>query len=585
MTTISYMKKYCLLLLIALTLSLAAVASAEQTKKSTEKLNYTNATTLKELVKESEKNLETYRFTFTQDQNIAIIKVPAGNATYQTKILTLGAGGVNLTGKALKTASTSLSIPIGQEENATVATTELYFLNDTIYRNVNGNRTVLNLTFPENIWMSQNKLEQSSDLLNSSNVKLLGTEAINGVGYYVIEVTPDSSTLSDLVSRQLGSNFSKSLSTNISAEMGSNIYGSTLALNLSTLLNNTRLRYVIWITEDSHLPSMEYVQMSMMLTPDMFSLPSAKNLRMNIDSVTTVIFSGFNQTLNLALPNEVNIAGMSSSNNTSASLSRPADLNDPHVTISDIANDPDLQQQFWLAGAYAFLNGDYYSSRYGYPYMSYGMYSPYYTPYYTPYSTYGAYPNYNQYPNYNSYMPATQVNSPPGLGYTLPSQGYATPTQGYTVMTNYNPSLGTYLTDGKGMTLYHLVNDGGNYNSVCKDTACTGVWPPFYAQSINVPASLNLADLRTINVNGYKQYQQTSYKGWPLYYYSGDTAPGQINGQGLKDSYGTWSVVSPDSVNTFPATFPYSSVAATYPAVQPYTTPSTTTTPYSPSGY
>lgn len=580
------MKKYYLLLLIALTLSLATVAPAEQSKKSMEKLNYTNATTLKELVKESEKNLETYRFTFTQDQNIAIIKLPAGNATYQTKILTLGAGGVNLTGKALKTVSTSLSIPIGQEENATAATTELYFLNDTIYRNVNGNRTVLNLTFPENIWMSQNKLEQSSDLINSSKVKLLGTEAINGVGYYVIEVTPDSSTLSDLVSRQLGSNFSKSLPTNISTGVGSNIYGSTLALNLSALLNNTRLRYVIWITEDSHLPNMEYVQMSVNLTPDMFSLLGTKNLRMNIDSVTTVIFSGFNQTVNIALPKEVNTAGMSSSNNTNASLSGPAVSNDPHVTISDISNDPVLQQEFWLAGAYAFLNGDYYSSRYGYPYMSYGMYSPYYTPYYTPYFTYSAYPNYNQYPSYSSYTPATQVNSPLRVGYTLPSQGYVTPTQGYTVMTNYNPALGTYLTDGRGMTLYHLVNDGGNYNSVCKDMACTGIWPPFYAQTINVPTSLNPADLRTINVNGYKQYQQTSYKGWPLYYYSGDTAPGQINGQGLKDSYGTWSVVSTDSANTFPATFPYSSGTATSPTAQPYTTtPSTTTTPYSPSGY
>ena len=156
------------MLLIALILSLPVIASAEHTKNSSENMNYTNATALKELVIGSEKNLETYRFTLTQDQNIAIVKLPAGNTTYQTKILTLGAGGVNLTSKALKTVSTSISIPVGQEENATAATTELYFLNDTIYRNVNGNRTVLNLTFPENIWMSQNRLEQSSDLINSS---------------------------------------------------------------------------------------------------------------------------------------------------------------------------------------------------------------------------------------------------------------------------------------------------------------------------------------------------------------------------------------------------------------------------------
>jgi predicted lipoprotein with Yx(FWY)xxD motif len=260
---------------------------------------------------------------------------------------------------------------------------------------------------------------------------------------------------------------------------------------------------------------------------------------------------------------------------------------DPPDTSSDIANNPDLQQQFWLAGAYAFLNGDYYSSNYGYPYMPYSMYkSPYYTPYYTSYHQYN-----NPFSNYNSYTTPMQVYPTLGLGYTSPSQGYTTPTQGYTVTTGYDPSSGTYLTDGKGMTLYHLVNDGGNYNSVCTDATCIATWPPFYAQSINVPGNLNLADFRIISVNGYKQHQQTTYKGWPLYYFSGDTIPGQIKGQGLKDSYGTWSVVSPNNINTFPTNFPYSSGIATstpyqYPAVQPYTTtPSTTAIPYSPSGY
>jgi predicted lipoprotein with Yx(FWY)xxD motif len=261
---------------------------------------------------------------------------------------------------------------------------------------------------------------------------------------------------------------------------------------------------------------------------------------------------------------------------------------DPPDPSSDIANNPDLQQQFWLAGAYAFLNGDYYDSHYGYPYMPYSMYnSPYYSPYYTPFN---AHAYYNQYSNYNSYTNPMQGYPTLRLGHALPSQGYTTPTQWYTVTTGYDSSLGTYLTDGRGMTLYHLANDGGNYNSVCTDAACTRTWSPLYAQSMNIPGNLNLADFRTISVNGYKQYQQTTYNGWPLYYFSGDTIPGQIKGQGLKDSYGTWSVVSPNNINTFPANFPYNSGIATpaqYPTeTQPYTTtPSMTTTPYSQSGY
>jgi predicted lipoprotein with Yx(FWY)xxD motif len=34
---------------------------------------------------------------------------------------------------------------------------------------------------------------------------------------------------------------------------------------------------------------------------------------------------------------------------------------------------------------------------------------------------------------------------------------------------------------------------------------------------------------------------QATYNGWPLYYYSGDAAPGDINGQGME---GLWFLVS-----------------------------------------
>jgi predicted lipoprotein with Yx(FWY)xxD motif len=198
---------------------------------------------------------------------------------------------------------------------------------------------------------------------------------------------------------------------------------------------------------------------------------------------------------------------------------------------------------------------DYLSSYYPY-YIPY--YSPYYTPYYTPYTS-----------SYQGYTPVT-------LGYTAPTQGYTAPAQGYTVMTASNSSVGVYLTDGRGITLYHLLSDQGRYTSNCTDATCTRIWPPFYAAGINVPANLNPADFSTITVNGYKQYQQITYKGWPLYYFYRDTRPGDIYGQGIRDSYGVWSVVSPESPNTFPVNYPYPSSGAAaaqyqYPTQQPST--------------
>jgi predicted lipoprotein with Yx(FWY)xxD motif len=232
---------------------------------------------------------------------------------------------------------------------------------------------------------------------------------------------------------------------------------------------------------------------------------------------------------------------------------------DPDPSSDTGSLTPGQQQAIWMAEAYRFLDGGYY------PYRSF-FYSPPYMPYPAlPYYPYYA-PNYARYTSYNApYASLAQPYPVPSQGYaapvqvTAPTQAYTSSVAEYTIMTANNPSIGTYLTDGKGMTLYHLQSDQGNYASACTDTACTGIWPPFYAASINVPESLNPADFAIITVNGYKQYQQITFKGWPLYYFYRDTKPGDIYGQGLVDSYGVWSVVSPESSNTFPADIPYPS--------------------------
>ncbi len=38
---------------------------------------------------------------------------------------------------------------------------------------------------------------------------------------------------------------------------------------------------------------------------------------------------------------------------------------------------------------------------------------------------------------------------------------------------------------------------------------------------------------------------QVTYNGWPLYHFSGDTASGDTNGQGLEEFGGLWFLVSP----------------------------------------
>ncbi|MGH7697990.1 MAG: hypothetical protein ACRENV_04855, partial [Candidatus Dormibacteria bacterium] len=44
-------------------------------------------------------------------------------------------------------------------------------------------------------------------------------------------------------------------------------------------------------------------------------------------------------------------------------------------------------------------------------------------------------------------------------------------------------------------------------------------------------------------VAGANQGRLVTYGGWPLYTYSGDSAPGQSKGEGLKSFGGTWWAV------------------------------------------
>ena len=100
-------------------------------------------------------------------------------------------------------------------------------------------------------------------------------------------------------------------------------------------------------------------------------------------------------------------------------------------------------------------------------------------------------------------------------------------------------SLGTVLVNQSGLTLYRYTPDGTG-KSVCTGT-CASQWPPLTVPAGTTPAASGLpaADLGVI-VRSDGSHQVT-YKGMPLYTYSGDTKAGAATGQGLD---GTWFVLT-----------------------------------------
>jgi predicted lipoprotein with Yx(FWY)xxD motif len=108
----------------------------------------------------------------------------------------------------------------------------------------------------------------------------------------------------------------------------------------------------------------------------------------------------------------------------------------------------------------------------------------------------------------------------------------------HTVKVAKSDKLGSYLTDAKGMTLYVFKKDSPGKSACAGD--CVTKWPLYYRESVGISGSLKAGDFATITrEDGQKQ---TTYKGLPLYYFAADKAPGDVNGQGVRD---VWYVVAP----------------------------------------
>ena len=98
--------------------------------------------------------------------------------------------------------------------------------------------------------------------------------------------------------------------------------------------------------------------------------------------------------------------------------------------------------------------------------------------------------------------------------------------------------VGTVLVNGSGMTLYMLSADKGG-KVTCASTPCTGVWPPLLVSSAPTAGSgITASMLGTARTPSGKS--QATYNNWPLYTYSGDSSPGQANGQGIQSFGGVW---------------------------------------------
>jgi len=111
-----------------------------------------------------------------------------------------------------------------------------------------------------------------------------------------------------------------------------------------------------------------------------------------------------------------------------------------------------------------------------------------------------------------------------------------------------NPTLGAFLADDQGRTLYLFTKDTSG-TSNCYDK-CAQAWPPLIPSGqlkLQDGVSTDLIST-TVRKDG---AVQATYNGWPLYYYAKDMASGDTTGQAVGN---VWWVVSGEGNPIKPAT-------------------------------
>jgi predicted lipoprotein with Yx(FWY)xxD motif len=117
------------------------------------------------------------------------------------------------------------------------------------------------------------------------------------------------------------------------------------------------------------------------------------------------------------------------------------------------------------------------------------------------------------------------------------SSSTSAPASGSATVSTADSQYGKILVDADGHTLYLYTPNHGTTNSV--PAAILAAWPLLQAHGTPVPGQgIDAAKLTTAEQS---DGVYVAYNGNLLYHFSGDTAAGQTNGQGLG---GVWYVVS-----------------------------------------
>jgi predicted lipoprotein with Yx(FWY)xxD motif len=119
-------------------------------------------------------------------------------------------------------------------------------------------------------------------------------------------------------------------------------------------------------------------------------------------------------------------------------------------------------------------------------------------------------------------------------GYGDSPAATSAPAGGDSAVTVADTELGEIVADAAGMSLYIFLPDNAGDPTCAAD--CAQAWPPFTVADGAAASAGDGIDAAMLGTATHPEAgTQVTFNGWPLYYFAGDTAPGDTTGNGQGD--------------------------------------------------
>ena len=235
-------------------------------------------------------DLDTYRYLITMDQAVKFSNLTGMGIAEGEKVSLSWAGAINLTGKSTMESST-ITLKSLDGNQSIVEWRETYHLDNMIYQKLGENWTRLQQPYPEYGVEKTNQAKHLVEMLNRSEMGVVGSDKVDGVDCYKLKVHPDDDTSYGIMVGQIGSVDFRFL----------------FMINLTELyINGSEMDWTVWITEDTYRPVRSQINTKYMATSDMIAVPPGDlgELRLSFETDEVRKFYDYNEPLEIAPPEE-----------------------------------------------------------------------------------------------------------------------------------------------------------------------------------------------------------------------------------------------------------------------------------------